>query len=135
MELEHLRRLTLKGDTPIPIFYQLKYIFHLLESLGSARIEGNHTTLADYIESKIAADTPCGDNLKELENIEQAMDYLEQTISKGTSITQQFIRELHVITVQGSEREGDKSPGEFRSIPVTGATHLPQCLARTKFYG
>ena len=52
-ELEHLRRLQLQGTTPAPIFFQLKDIFHMLESLGSARIEGNHTTLADYVESKL----------------------------------------------------------------------------------
>lgn len=52
-ELEHLRRLQLGGDTPPAVFFQLKALFHTLESLGSARIEGNHTTLADYIESKV----------------------------------------------------------------------------------
>lgn len=52
-ELEHLRRLQLSGTTPPQVFLQLKYIFHMLESLGSARIEGNHTTLADYVESKL----------------------------------------------------------------------------------
>ena len=52
-ELEHLRRLQLGGTTPPQVFFQLKRIFHMLESLGSARIEGNHTTLADYVESKL----------------------------------------------------------------------------------
>ena len=33
-ELEHLRRLKLEGDTPAPVFFQLKSIFHMLESLG-----------------------------------------------------------------------------------------------------
>lgn len=47
-ELEYLRRLQLGGTTPAPLFLQLKSIFHMLESLGSARIERNHTTLADY---------------------------------------------------------------------------------------
>ena len=37
-ELEHLRRLRLGGSTPFPVFMQLKHIFHMLESLGSARI-------------------------------------------------------------------------------------------------
>ena len=32
---------------------QLKRVFHMLESLGFARIEGNHTTLADYVESSL----------------------------------------------------------------------------------
>ena len=31
-ELEHLRRLRLGGSTPEPVFLQLKYIFHMLES-------------------------------------------------------------------------------------------------------
>lgn len=52
-DLEHLRRLELKATTPPAVFLQLKQVFHLLESLASARIEGNHTTLADYIETKV----------------------------------------------------------------------------------
>lgn len=48
-ELEHLRRLRLGGSTHAPVFYQLKHIFQMLESLGPARIEGNHTTLADQL--------------------------------------------------------------------------------------
>lgn len=49
-ELKHLRRLQLSGTTAPAVFMQIKQIFHFLESLGSARIEGNPTTLADYIE-------------------------------------------------------------------------------------
>ena len=46
-DLEHLRRLQIQGTTPLPVFMQLKQVFHVLESLASARIEGNHTTLAN----------------------------------------------------------------------------------------
>lgn len=53
-DLEHLRRLEIRGSTPPPVFRQLKEVFHLLESLASARIEGNHTTLADFVEAKVA---------------------------------------------------------------------------------
>ena len=77
-ELEHLRRLRLEGSTPAPVFFQLKHIFHMLESLGSARIEGNHTTLADYVESRLEAQPPnLSDQLKEMANIEQAMTFAE----------------------------------------------------------
>lgn len=136
MELEHLRRLTLSGDTPPPVFYQLKQIFHLLESLGSARIEGNHTTLADYIEAKIAAEAPHGEQIREIENIEQAMTFLEETVAKGSPITHQFIRELHVLTVQGLAREGDRTPGAYRvgSVVIAGATHLPPDGVRVQEY-
>ena len=36
-DLEHLRRLEMRGSTPLPVFLQLKQVFHLLESLASAR--------------------------------------------------------------------------------------------------
>ena len=45
-QANHLRRLVVQMDTPKPVFWQLEEVFHLLESLASARIEGNNTTLA-----------------------------------------------------------------------------------------
>lgn len=77
-ELEHLRRLRLEGDTPAQVFFQLKDLFHALESLGSACIEGNHTTLADYIDSKVDGTARDTDQLREVANIERAMAYVEQ---------------------------------------------------------
>ena len=127
IELEHLRRLQLAGDTPAPVFYQLKSIFHLLESLGSARIEGNHTTLADYIEAKLDGATNPTDAIREIENIERAMDYLESAVKPGDPITHQLVRELHSLTVDGLEREGDRTPGAYRSgnVQIAGAGHVP----------
>ncbi|PNV96927.1 Fic family protein [Pseudomonas protegens] len=126
-ELAHLRRLRLEGDTPPAVFYQLKTIFHILESLGSARIEGNHTTLADYIESKVEGTAEDTDQLREVANIEKALDYIEQTIRPGTPITELTIRELHAMTVQDLEREGDKTPGAYRQgeVQIAQAAHLP----------
>jgi Fic family protein len=127
-ELEHLRRLQLHGTTPAPIFFQLKRIFHMLESLGSARIEGNHTTLADYVESKLegARHSP-SDQLREMENIESAMNYVEESIQPGDHLTEHFIRELHAITVGHLEREGDATPGAYRQqqVKIAQSAHLP----------
>ena len=50
IELNYLRKLKLHGTTAPWIFFQLKHIFHILESVGSARIEGNRTTISEYIE-------------------------------------------------------------------------------------
>lgn len=127
-ELEHLRRLRLAGTTPAPVFFQLKHIFHMLESLGSARIEGNHTTLADYVESKLegSPEHP-SDQLREMANIEAAMAYVEESVQQGHHLTEYFIRELHAITVGSLEREGDATPGAYRHQPVKIAQseHLP----------
>lgn len=127
-ELEHLRRLRLQGTTPSSVFFQLKYIFHLLESLGSARIEGNHTTLADYVETKLKGSRHApSDQTREMENIEAAMKYIEESIQPGHRLTEHFIRELHTITVTGLVREGDVSPGAYRQtqVKIAQSEHLP----------
>jgi len=90
-ELEHLRRLQLGGDTPPAVFLQLKELFHTLESLGSARIEGNHTTLADYIESKVEGTAQATDQLREIANIERAMEYIESIMESGSVSLSQTI--------------------------------------------
>lgn len=126
-ELEHLRRLQLGGTTPPEVFFQLKQIFHLLESLGSARIEGNHTTLADLVETTVQGGVDNGDQMKEITNIEEAMRYVDTAMEPGAQLTEAFIRDLHSIAVRDLEREGDGTPGAYRATPVRIAmsTHLP----------
>lgn len=126
-ELEHLRRLQLAGTTPAPVFFQLKRVFHMLESLGSARIEGNHTTLADYVESSLEGGATTGDHLREIANIEQAMAYIESAMEPGAAISEHFIRELHAIAVRDLVREGDATPGAYRStgVRIAQSSHLP----------
>ena len=136
-ELEHLRRLQLRGTTPAQVFFQLKHIFHMLESLGSARIEGNHTTLADYVESKLEGDLQApSDQLRELENIEVAMAYIEESIQPDDGLTERFIRELHAITVKDLVREGDATPGTYRQaqVKIAQAEHLPPEFIQVPHY-
>jgi Fic family protein len=127
-ELEHLRRLEMRGSTPLPVFLQLKQVFHLLESLASARIEGNHTTLADYVEARFAEPVaPGAEPLREIDNIEAAMRQVEDAVQPGAPITEHLLRGLHAMTVQDLTREGDRTPGAYRSGPVhiQQAQHLP----------
>jgi Fic family protein len=137
-DLEHLGRRPMRGTTPLPVFLQLKQVFHLLESLASARIEGNHTTLADCIEAKVAATTSGADaskstalteQLREIDNIEAAMHHVEEAVEPGADITEHLLRSLHELTVKNLSltREGDRTPGAYRSGPVqiAKADHLP----------
>lgn len=127
LDLERLRRLRLSGDTPASIFYEIKSIFHLLESIGSARIEGNHTTIAEYVEAKISAPANHVESIEEIENIEKAIAFIENELDRGTEITHQFIEEIHHITVSGLTREGDATPGSYRRhvVSIAGAAHKP----------
>lgn len=126
-ELELLRHLRLETDVHPLLFSQLKAVFHMLESLGSARIEGNHTTLADYVESKVEGTQNSTDQLREINNIEAAMAFIDDYLSNGDDITEYFIRELHSLAVVGLQREGDKTPGAYRqhNVSIAQAEHLP----------
>lgn len=127
MELNHLRRLRLWGITTPCIFFQLKQIFHMLESIGSARIEGNRTTISEYIEQKIEKKERAMDKYSEIANVEGAMEFIEENISQGTQLSHHFIRKLHSLVVDGLTDEGDKTPGAYRTwnVQITGADHIP----------
>ncbi|ROL79014.1 Fic family protein [Pseudomonas vranovensis] len=135
-ELEHLRRYQLAGTTPVSLFFQLKSIFHLLESLGSARIEGNHTTLADYVESKVEGTDSASDQLREVSNIEKAMTFVEDHFSEADDVGLHLLRELHAITVDDLDREGDRTPGSFRSgqVRIAQSNHFPPDAVQVQGY-
>lgn len=126
-DLEHLRRLEVRGSTPPPVFLQLKGVFHLLESLASARIEGNHTTLADYVEARVTAGQSGSEALREIDNIEAAMRQIESTVEPGAPLGEHLLRGLHATTVDGLHREDDLTPGRYRAGPVriAQAEHMP----------
>ncbi len=127
LSLNHLKKMHLGGSTHPKIFFQLKDIFHLLESVGSARIEGNRTTISEYVEQKIDPDAPSEERFSEIANVEAAMTFIEESIDKGAKITPHFIRELHQLAVEGLEREGDKTPGAYRTwnVAIQQSNHVP----------
>lgn len=133
IELERLRVKRLGGSVPPYIFFQLKNIFQMLESLGSARIEGNRTTLAEFIERVIEGPgrKTKDEKLREIFNIEHAIEFIEEHISQNTDIQRAHISEIHKILVDGltppPHGEGSCYPGEFRhiSVAIKGSAHVP----------
>lgn len=141
MELEQLRYKQLNGSTHPLVFMQLKYLFHMLESIGSSRIEGNNTTVLDYVETeKLNTTTPldkAGEQIKEIRNIEKAMRYLEDNI-EDMQISTQLVRELHQIVVDGLsvKYEGASNPGAFRThdVHISGSNHVPPSFIEVDHY-
>ncbi|MFO1253554.1 MAG: Fic family protein, partial [Inhella sp.] len=86
-----------------------------------------HTTLADYVETRVTPASTSSDALREIDNIELAMRQVEDAIEPGSTLSEHLLRGLHATTVQGLEREGDRTPGSYRSGPVriAQAQHLP----------
>lgn len=137
IELDYLRKKTLGGSTHPHIFFQLKALFHLLESIGSARIEGNHTTIAEYIETKLEKTGKKLPKIEEIAKLESAMDFIESTVDDHP-IDHTFIRELHKRIVGGlpAAEEGDETPGEYRqkNIKISKAAHIPPDYTQVNDY-
>lgn len=131
LELDHQRTYILAGSTPASLFFQLKEVFHILETLGSARIEGNRTTIAEIVDRKL--ENPAEDEkLREIQNIDDALRFVEETWSRDPDnfrIDHSLIRELHRLTTNGLSLsgEGDATPGSYRLGPVRIAksAHVP----------
>jgi len=128
IELDYLRKKRLGGSTHPRVFFQLKHIFHTLESIGSARIEGNNTTIAEFIETKLVEAKTIPSGIKEIQNIEKAMAFIEETV-KDYPINRAFISEMHKMIVEGlsPDEEGDATAGEYRkhNVRIAKSNHLP----------
>jgi Fic family protein len=129
IELDFERKRILQGSTLPIIFFQLKGLFHTLESIGSARIEGNRTTIAEYIETKISETGKTNEeNFREIQNMEKALSYIDDNI-QAIEINRRFVSDLHKMVVKGlsPNQEGDPTPGVYRSCPVEikGSSHFP----------
>jgi Fic family protein len=139
IELDYLRKKTLGGSTHPRVFFQLKHIFHTLESIGSARIEGNNTTVAEYIETKLESSEIISEGVREIKNIEKAMEFIEDNI-KDYPINRIFLSELHKMIVEDlpppPHGEGDNTPGLYRKVnlKISNSTHLPPDSIRVQDY-
>jgi Fic family protein len=133
IELEKLRVKKLGGPVPPYVFFQLKNIFQLLESLASARIEGNNTTLAEFVEKIIESpEKKEGDEkMKEVFNIDRAIDFIEENVKKDTKFSRALISEIHKIIINDitppPAGEGSHYPGELRphNVAISHSEHVP----------
>lgn len=130
LDLEKLRTKQLGGDVPAHIFFQLKDIFHILETLGSARIEGNNTTLSEYVEKMIEKDTE-DEQSDEINNLEEAIDFIEENTNEDTIFNRAFISEIHKIITKDltppPHGEGSRNPGGLRThnVKIKSSGHIP----------
>lgn len=130
IDLDYLRKKQLGGSTHPIVFFQLKHLFHTLESIGSARIEGNNTTIPEYIETKLTETEKVPPSIKEIQNIEKAMAFIEHSVN-DYPINRAFLSEMHKMIVDGllppPEGEGDATPGEYRkrNLKINKSSHKP----------
>jgi Fic family protein len=139
LDLEKMRNKELSGTAPAYIFFQIKEIFHILETLGSARIEGNNTTLSEYVET-IIEDKNTNESNSEIHNIELAIKFIEENTKQGLNIDRAFISQIHKIITKNltppPNGEGSKYPGELRrhNVNIKNSPHSPPDTLRLAEY-
>lgn len=128
LQLEVLRNTSVKIQIDPDLFLQVKEIFHMIESLQSARIEGNRTTISDYVVAKYEYSNHRED-VQEIINIETAINYVNQCYNedKKFKLSSHFLKELHSIITQGLKTEGSKESGKYRTcnVSIKNAIHTP----------
>ena len=102
VELETLRNNNLISEVNIFVFDQIKTLLNRLEILGSARIEGNNTTVMEYVEKRQEMDskndkdesndkdTSISESIREILNIEEAVKYCEEYIKTVKGVGYKF---------------------------------------------
>jgi Fic family protein len=125
IQLEYLRGRSVSGGTNQQTFVQLKSLYHIIEALSSARIEGNHTTLASFVEKRASGQNE-DESMREILNLMQALDFIDEHIA-DTPIDRDFVLELHRVVVKDLVREGDDRSGSFRNkdVSIANAAHTP----------
>lgn len=140
LNLEKLRTKELFGEVPPYIFFQLKEIFHMLETLGSSRIEGNHTTLSEFVEKVIHSKDENEEDIVEINNLDKAINFIEKHTDETTPITRAYISEVHKIVTNNltppPNGEGSRSPGVLRSfnVSIKKSNHIPPDVTQLQEY-
>ncbi len=130
IDLDHLRRKELVTSTHPIVFRDLLKLFHTVESVGSARIEGNNTQFIELLDAEQGQTDSIPEGIREIRNMENTLDYIEQTIADH-SIDQFFICEIHRRIMEGLRPppagDGDSRPGQFRQdeVGIGRSSHLP----------
>lgn len=126
IDLEKLREPSIQHAKIKNTFIILKKIFHVLESVGSARIEGNNTTIADYILDSDNPEKKQHEDLREISNIESILDEID-VFGEELHINHNFIKNIHARLVEGLSREGSKNPGAYRNfdVKISKSSHIP----------
>ncbi len=129
-EIEQLRISNNEGSVNRQLYIQLKNIFHIIVSVTSANIEGNTTTVFEYMKTKWNNNLYVPQAIKEIQNLEKAIAFVENQMHNNP-INKEFICKLHSIIVDGLQPapagKGVANPGVFRTNnPIfENHSHLP----------
>jgi len=130
IELDHLRKKEIRTAIHPLLFKQLVELFHIVEGLASARIEGNNTQLLELLELESGLGANVSEEVREIRNLENTLAYIDSVIGRR-DIDLSFVFEIHQRIMEGLKPppagDGDSEAGKFRQVEVgiAKSSHLP----------
>ena len=130
IDLDHLRKKEIRTATHPVVFRQLVELFHIVEGLASARIEGNNTQLLELLENDSDREPSSSEGVKEIRNLENTLAFIDSVIDMR-EIDLPFILEIHQRIMEGLKPppmgDGDLRAGMFRDeeVGIAKSSHLP----------
>ncbi len=130
IDLDHLRKKEIHTRTHPHVFQDLLSLFHTIEAVGSARIEGNSTQLLELMDADQSPESRIPQGVKEIRNMEKALVFIDQVIN-GQAVDPDFISEVHRLIMEDllppPAGDGDHRPGKFRQeeVGIGHSSHLP----------
>jgi len=121
IDLDHLRKKEIHTRTHPLVYRDLLSLFHTIEAVGSARIEGNTTQLLELMDAEQSPESRMPQGVKEIRNMEKALVFIDQIII-GKAVDLDFISEVHRLIMEDLRPppagDGDHRPGKFRQEEV-----------------
>jgi Fic family protein len=130
IDLDHLRRKEIHTRTPPGVFRQIIDLFHKVESLGSARIEGNNTQMMEWLRLEHTGVSSVPEGVVEIRNMETTLKYIDAEILHNP-IERQFIQTIHTRIMKGLRPppagDGDSRAGDYHTeeVVIAHSEHMP----------
>lgn len=130
IDMDHLRKKEIRTDTHPVVFKQLVELFHIVEGVASARIEGNNTQILELLQADLGQQSSLSEGVKEIRNLEKTLSFIDAVIDKR-HIDISFTREIHKLIMEGLQPppmgDGDERAGLFRQgeVGIAKSSHLP----------
>lgn len=130
IDLDHLRKKEIHTGTHPLVYRDLLSLFHTIEAVGSARIEGNTTQLLELMDAEQSPESRIPQGVKEIRNMEEALVFIDRIID-SQAINLDFISQVHRRIMEDLRPppagDGDNRPGKFRQeeVGIGHSAHLP----------
>ena len=98
----------------IPEIDTYAMMWQKIDAISSCKIEGVEITLEDLLKQDIEENQEKQDDIEEIKNYIEAINYGKEKINESKELSTNLIRDMHKVLLKGKKGQ-DKNPGKLRS--------------------